>query len=249
MKTKKLLALAVIATGFLSPLSAMAGAVLTGEQVQTFNFSNLNQSTLFSFAGFNSTLGTLNSVHFEWLMDKTLSTTVLNFNLTPLHLTNVTATSTTTFTGSGIASLLTDSNALTTMPFTGNVAAATSITIPGFGTFTNPTSMVIGSATANNLQGGVCLSNDGSCGAGNTNLNSYIGGANLFNIAISNLETHTVPSGVFSTNTGATNGNIKLFYDYTKPANVPEPVTISLMGLGLAYLTVSRKKRASYLMA
>ena len=242
MKTNKILAVAVVAAALLSPISAISGPVNTGTQAQTFSFNLLDANTTFSFNGFNSTLGALNSVHFEWTMNKTLNNNIINITTSPQTIGNptpVTATSTTTFTGSGVALLLTDVNTLTTIGFTGLVPGNFAIT-------------TVGTASAPNLSGGVCLSNDNSCGAGNTDLSGYIGGLNLFNIAISNTGTQggSVPSNVFSGNTGTAAGTVSIFYDYNTGAftnhgltPVPEPAGLGLMSFGLFGLAAFRKKK------
>jgi hypothetical protein len=235
----------------------MAGLLTTGQQIQTYNFTALGQSTILYFDGFNSALGTLNSVHFEWTMDKTVNNVILNNNLSIQAIGDpiaVSATSTTTFLGSGIAFELNDINTLTTPGYTGNVAAGAQYFIPGVGNVIVPTPTTVGAISALNISGGVCLSNDASCGAGNTNLSSYIGGSNLFNIAISNSGNQggSVPPGVFTGNTGTADGVVSLFYDYSLPANipnVPEPASLSLMGLGLAYMTAIRRKKAAGFLA
>lgn len=233
----KILAIAVVAAALLSPISAVAGAVITGTQVQSFNFTLLDDSTTLSFNGFDSSLGILNSVHFQWTMDKTLNNNIININSVPKTIGSpvpVSATSTTTFTGSGIAFLLTDVNTLTTPGFTGSVPGNFSIT-------------TVGTASAPNLSGGVCLSNDNSCGVGNTDLSGYIGGLNLFNIFISNAGTQggSVPSGVFSGNDGSAAGTVSIYYDYTtRPStNIPEPAGLSLASLGLVGFAAFRKKK------
>jgi hypothetical protein len=100
--------------------------------------------------------------------------------------------------------------------------------------------------TASDIHGGTCLSNDNSCGLGNTNLTGFIGGANLFNVTISNIGTHNFLGGIYSTIDGTTNGSINLFYDYTVPvSNIPEPASLSLMGLCLAYLMIAQRKKIS----
>ena len=252
-KTWAVVMVAII--GLFLSVPVMAGPFVTGAQIQTFSFDTLTGNTTFAFNGFNSSLGTLDSVHLVWTMNKTLNNVILNNTLSVLTVGNpvaVTATSTTTFTGTGIATLLTDTNILTTAGYTGTVAAGVSYFIPGVGNILAPTSTTVGTATAANLSGGVCLSNDASCGAGHTNLSAYIGGLNLFSIAVNNSGTQggSVPAGAFTGNTGTAQGTVSIIYDYslaaitTSGGAVPEPFSLSLLGMGLAGWLASRRKAA-----
>ncbi|PJC03436.1 MAG: hypothetical protein CO070_08040 [Gallionellales bacterium CG_4_9_14_0_8_um_filter_55_61] len=67
MKTiinKTLAITAIVAAGLFSSLSATAGLLTTPTQTQTFNFATLSDPAVdLAFNGFNSALGTLNSVH------------------------------------------------------------------------------------------------------------------------------------------------------------------------------------------
>lgn len=222
---------ALIAASFFTSLSATAGLLTTPAQIQLFSFSTPNTTTL-SFNGFNSALGTLNSVHFVWTLDQTLNNTVINTNPGPSSVGNpvpLTATATTTFTGTGAAVLLTGTNTLTTPGFTGTVPGAMAVT-------------TVGTASVLGMTGGVCLSNDASCGAGNTNLAAYIGGLNLFNIDIAGVGNQggTVPAGVFSGNNSNASGSVSIAYDYT--AKVPLPATSALMLIGLVGMAGLRRK-------
>jgi hypothetical protein len=71
MKSNKLFIGAIISAGLILPLPTLAGPITTASNVQTFSFSVLNETTSFSFAGFNNNLGTLNSVHLNWIVNKT----------------------------------------------------------------------------------------------------------------------------------------------------------------------------------
>ena len=235
MKTiinKTLAITAIVAAGLFSSLSATAGLLTTPTQTQTFNFATLSDPAVdLAFNGFNSALGTLNSVHLTWSISTLLNNTVFNSKGTPVAVGNpvpLTATATTTFTGSIASALLTGTNTLTTPGFVGNVA-------PGFST--------VGTASSSNVPGLSCLSNDASCGAGNSNLSAYIGGLNLFtiNVASSGTQGGSVPGGVFTGNDGNANGSVSLFYDYSSAA-IPAPGTFALLGLGLLGLTGMRRK-------
>lgn len=236
MKTniRKILAVAfVVTTGLFAPLSATAGLLTTPAQIQAFSFATPNNTTL-SFNGFDGILGTLNSVHFVWTLDQTLSNTVININPGPSLVGNpvpLTATATTTFTGTGVGALLTDTTTLSTPGFAGFV--------PGGVPFAITT---IGTASALGLTGGVCLSNDASCGAGNTNLGAYIGGLNLFNIDVASISNQggSVPPGVFTSNNGTASGSLSITYDYTAP--VPAPATTALLCIGLVGMMSLRRK-------
>jgi hypothetical protein len=230
---KKLITLTALSAGLLAPLPALSGPLTTTAQIYTFNF-NGNANTSFSFTGFDTALGTLNSVHFEWTLNKSINNTVFNLNPTAQAVGNplaLTAFSDSTFQGTGIASALTATHTLTTPSFSGNV-------VNGLST--------VGSASAPTLSGAVCLSNDGSCGIGSSNLSAYIGGANLFNINFLNdtNQSGSVPSLVFTGNNSTTAGTASIFYDYTAatPPSVPEPTTLGLTGLAFALLGFRIKK-------
>lgn len=228
---KALAITAIVATGLFSSLSATAGALTTATQIQNFSFSTPNNAT-FSFNGFDSALGTLNSVHFIWTLDQTLNDTVLNTNAgssfvgNPVHLT---ATATTTFSGTGIASLINDTTTLTTAGFIGSVPGGFAVT-------------TVGTVSAVGLTGAVCLSNDASCGLGNTNLSAYVGGLNLVNIDLASSGTQggTVPAGVYSGNNSNATGSLGIFYDYSAP--IPEPASTALFYIGLLGMLSLRRK-------
>lgn len=242
MKKNKFLLASVMATGLLSSMSAMAGPILTGAQIQTFSFNTLSSSTSLNFNGFNSNLGTLNSVHLTWVLNETIGATIVNLESTPQTIA-LNATTTTTVTGTGISALLTSNHSINTSLFNGTIVGGTVYTIPDVGNVTVSSKTPV-SVNASH-SGAVCLSNDGSCGSGSTNLNGFIGGANLFSVAVANsigLSSLSYPLAL-TNNTVAANGNVSLIYDYTLPVvPVPEPVSFSLMGLGLIYLSAFRKK-------
>ena len=244
MKTsirKKLAVAALMATSLFASGLASAGLLQTTAQTQAFNFATLNTSSLLAFNGFNSALGTLNSVHLAWNISNTLNNTVTNTGGTPAVVgslmgvgsIDLTATATTTFTGTGIASSLSGTNTLTTPGFTGTIPAAF---IPG---------VVVGTASQAGTVGSTCLSNDLSCGAAAV-LTAYIGGLNLFNINVSSFGSQggSVPATIFTGNNGTAFGSVSLFYDYTgfAPPAVPAPGTMALLGLGLLGLAGMRRK-------
>ena len=78
MRTRNALLAAVLAASFVTSAPAVAVPLLTTAVVQNFNFTNLNDSSTLFFSGFDSTLGTLTSVHFEWTLSKTLKGTSKN---------------------------------------------------------------------------------------------------------------------------------------------------------------------------
>lgn len=225
LSIKKALSIATIAmTAMFSSASATAGLiVVTPTQTQTFSFSDLvSGAQTLAFNGFDSTLGTLNSVTMSWSITQTLNNVLINITGAPLAVGSpnpVNATSTTTFTGTGIAALLTGTNNLTTPGYVGLV--------PGLSV---PTT--VGTITGTGVTGST-TSTSGLAG--------YIGGLNLFNVSVaySGNQGGSVPANVFSGNTGIMNGTATLFYTYT---NVPVPGTIALLGLGLLGLAGMRRK-------
>lgn len=231
--SKSISIVTMLAAGLFTSLSATAGLITTPVQTQTFSFlTPSSSSTVLAFNGFDSTLGTLNSVHFSWTLDQTLNDQVYNFTGAPQLVGNVlplSATATTNFTGQGIAALLTGTNTMTTPGFSGTVAAG------------GPTT--VGTVSATGIIGGVCLSNDASCGAGNTSLSAYVGGLNLFTVNLDSIgfQSGTVPGGVFTGNSGIASGTVSIFYDYTA-AKVPVPATSALMFIGLLGMMSLRRR-------
>ncbi len=240
---KKIIALAALSASLLAPAVAMAGPLTTATQTQTFDFQTLFESTTLMFNGFDPALGTLNSVHFEWELDKTLMSTVLNLGSTAQLIgdpTPITSTSTTTFSGQALAIQLLDSDDLST---------------PGFAGSIDPFSIVglveIGSVAAS-TSGGICLSNDNTCGSSIHIIDDFIGGILTFDMSITNTSSLVGSlNGVFVTNTGTAIGSASIFYDYSPVSsgpNVPEVSTISLMSLGLSLFGIQgiirRRKQA-----
>lgn len=239
MKKNKILTVALVVAGMLSSMPAIAGALLTTTQTQSFNFANLDDSTTLSFDGFDSALGILRSFHFEWTLDKTLNNNVYNFGTGPVSIGTPLALSailTTTFTGSNASGLLfSDINTLTTPGFAGIVPAG----------FTQ-----VGTASAVGLTGGFVFCNDGSCLPNVvTSLNGYIGGVNFLSLAIANSSSQSGSASggtVFAGYNGAATGTVNLFYDYDlipTTGNVPEPAILGLVGIGVAGFAASRKKK------
>lgn len=231
---KVLSIVAMAMTALLSSAPASAGLITTPAQTKNFSFGSLTGSPItLSFDGFNASLGTLNSVHLAWTISNTLNNALINTNSTPSSVGTpvpVAATSTTTLTGTGIATLLSGTNNLTTPGFVGSVPGNNAVT-------------TVGTASQSGVPGSTCISNDASCGAGNTDLSAYNGGINLFNISVSNFGNQggSVPAGVFSGNNGTANGAVSIFYDYTA-ASVPNPGTLALLGLGLLGMSGVRRK-------
>ncbi len=235
MNERKILVVALVSTCLLSSIPAIAGPLLTTTQTRSFSFSDLNDSTILSFSAFDSNMGILNSVHLEWTLSETLNNTVFNTTGTPKSVGNpvgLSATATTIFSTNAPSSPITSTVTLTTNPFTGIVPNGSSI---------------VGTTTTNPALSGVALiCNDypmtPSCYA-NSDLSSYLINPLLVTVQTisSSNQGGSVPQGVFTGNSGFSNGQVSLTYDYS---SVPEPGSLVLIGFGLAGLASFRSRKS-----
>jgi hypothetical protein len=257
---KKIITATALAACIGLPSIATAALISTSTPGEThsYTFTSLNDNIIFTYAGFDATLGTLQAVRFEWTTDKTLTSTAANLTglipgtaATPILAgdpTPLISTSTTTFAGQGVAIDLMASDVLTT---------------PGFTDVINPsyqngivTPVTIGTASAIS-NGVVCLSNSAtaSCGTGADNIQGYATNTPItFNMSVSNSDDNVNGSlnGLYVSNSRTTSVSATIFYDYLAPGNnnIPEPAPMPLMGLGLglgllALQGTARKKRQS----
>jgi len=228
LSIKKTLSIAAIAmTAMFSSAYATAGIIVTTPvQTQSFSFADLTSAAqALSFNGFDSTLGTLNSVTLSWTLNQTLNNVLINITAGPLAVGSpnpASATATTTFTGTGVAATLTGISTLTTPGYVGLVPGGVVPTTVG--TASNPT--LVGTTTVS------------------TGLTGYLGGLNLFTVSVASFGNQggSVPANVFTGNTGTMNGTATLFYSYS---TVPVPGTLVLLGLGfIGLVSMRRQSRA-----
>ncbi len=218
---KKLTLLAALAVASIG--SASAGSLLTPVETEAFNLSFGSPSQTVFFNGFDSSLGTLESVHL------TLQVNSASLESFASVLTGGTgsvsgAFSTGSLSVSGPLSLLA-SFSLSTDPIT----AAVSGFFTSLDTATLPAAVnVLASLLAP------------------TDLSSYIGGTDAVSL---NLASQTQQSGtcVFPTScgtNGGASGFLSVYYDYSAPTTrVPEPAMLGLMGLGFAAMGAVRRRR------
>ena len=209
-------------------LAASAGAALaapfvTAVQTRTANFPSLSAagSTLI-FGGFDSALGTLTGVNLTLSSVTTLNNTVFNSGGTASvgSPTPLTATATTSVTGPS------------------GLAATATLSTPGYVGLVLNGMQTVGtiSATATGAQQLLSPPN---------NLASYVGGASSVSLSLSESGTQggSVPGTVFTGNNGVADVTVTLSYSYTTPVGLPEPLSIGLLGMGIAVLGVARKQR------
>lgn len=214
----------------ISVLAAPASAaIITQTQTQGFGFASLNGTTTVSFNGFNSSLGTLLEVVVSFSAQMSLaSTAVVNpagsGNTLAGSPNPISAIGSLTLTSSSLTFFTTLTSNLATPGFTGTVFDNQTNTL---GTATGPLSSSSGSITNPLL------------------LSQYIGGPSLVSLTMTSTGTQggSVPSNVFTSNTGNSEGSMTVVYRYNDGVSTPEPATMAVLGAGLLALGVARRKR------